>query len=81
MCIPMWLARLIATVGEGVYRHLNYFSDRPLLTHFLLRLVGQHQDWPIQRAKEDFGWEPMIPTMDTVKEQVEWLNKHRELWN
>jgi len=70
--VPFWLAYIVTFLLELVWR-ICRFSSRPLLTFFLLRLIGHDQDWPIQRAQEDFGWEPQTPLAEGLDHMGKWL--------
>ena len=72
--IPFWLAWIVTFVLEFIWRLLR-FEDRPLLTFFLLRLVGNDQDWPISRAQEDFGWVPRTSLKEGMDKMMQWLHK------
>jgi nucleoside-diphosphate-sugar epimerase len=71
---PYWLLYLGALVLEFVW-HTFKLDCRPLITLFLLRLIGQPQLWPIDAAKRDLAWEPREPFEARMKEQCDWLKR------
>jgi nucleoside-diphosphate-sugar epimerase len=78
--VPHFLAVLIAYILEFIYRLFGwYHNTRPLMTHFLLRLVGQDQDWPIAAAERDLHWRPRTPFKTGMERTVQWLAQKPEL--
>lgn len=74
--IPYWLAWIAAFIMEFIWR-LFRIENRPMITFFLLRLIGNDQDWPIFRAQEDFGWAPRTQLKDGLEKMMEWLHRTR----
>ena len=72
--VPYWLAWIAALVMDFLWRLFNW-DDRPMVTFFLLRLIGNDQDWPIYRAHEDFGWAPRTPLADGIDKMMEWMER------
>jgi nucleoside-diphosphate-sugar epimerase len=73
--LPYWLLYVVAIFLEFIYRLFGWYGSRPLVTLFVLYLVGRDQSWPVARAKEDFGWEPTTPFQPAMKEQVQWIKE------
>eukprot|EP00013_Stygamoeba_regulata_P023921 CAMPEP_0177652578 /NCGR_PEP_ID=MMETSP0447-20121125/13213_1 /TAXON_ID=0 /ORGANISM="Stygamoeba regulata, Strain BSH-02190019" /LENGTH=450 /DNA_ID=CAMNT_0019155849 /DNA_START=28 /DNA_END=1380 /DNA_ORIENTATION=+ len=69
---PYWLLYLVALLLEFVWRTFS-LECRPLITLFLLRLIGQPQLWPIEAARRDLGWVPREPFEERLREQCDWL--------
>jgi nucleoside-diphosphate-sugar epimerase len=70
--IPLWLAWIIAVLMEWVWTLLRW-GDRPLLTRFVLGLIGREQRYPIDAAWRDFGWKPRVPFREGMAEHTQWL--------
>jgi len=79
LSIPVWFARILATLFEFFYRIFRV-DHRPLFTHFILNLMARNQLWPIAAAKRDFGWEPRVPFGVAMARHVQWLNSRPDLW-
>eukprot|EP00011_Vannellida_sp_DIVA3-517-6-12_P007569 CAMPEP_0114616168 /NCGR_PEP_ID=MMETSP0168-20121206/6548_1 /TAXON_ID=95228 ORGANISM="Vannella sp., Strain DIVA3 517/6/12" /NCGR_SAMPLE_ID=MMETSP0168 /ASSEMBLY_ACC=CAM_ASM_000044 /LENGTH=439 /DNA_ID=CAMNT_0001827275 /DNA_START=44 /DNA_END=1361 /DNA_ORIENTATION=+ len=75
--VPYWLAWVCAWLMEFFYRLFGWDDNRPLLTFFLLRLVANDQDWPIDAARRDFGWRPEVSHEEGIKRTVEWLQRSK----
>eukprot|EP01127_Copromyxa_protea_P004649 TRINITY_DN14480_c0_g1_i1.p1 TRINITY_DN14480_c0_g1~~TRINITY_DN14480_c0_g1_i1.p1 ORF type:complete len:419 (-),score=62.13 TRINITY_DN14480_c0_g1_i1:44-1129(-) len=63
LSIPQWFSKIVAFAFETVYHYagwgLTQVEDcRPLITLFLLGLVGRPQLWPMEASVRDFGWRP-----------------------
>lgn len=70
--IPYWLAYMVAYILEWVYWLLRK-KNRPVLTLFVLALIGRDQKYPIHRAQQDFGWAPTIPFSVAMMRTTKWL--------
>lgn len=46
---------------------------RPLITRHAVYLLGRDQNFPIDRARADFGFEPKIGLAEGMRRTVEWL--------
>ena len=79
--IPYWIANIIAIVLEFTYRTFKWENNRPLLTHFLLRLISKDQLWPIDKAGDHFGWKPLISQAEGTVSVIEWLNQSKAYSN
>jgi nucleoside-diphosphate-sugar epimerase len=70
--IPYWLAYLVAYLSEWIWWILRK-KNRPVLTLFVLALIGRDQKYPINRAFEDFGWRPVVPFQEAMLRTTKWL--------
>lgn len=53
------MALVVSVCYEYVYCLLGWWDGpRPLMTRFVLALVGRDQRWPIESCSSDFGWKP-----------------------
>ncbi len=77
--VPRRLAVWIAWLFELIWWLLRLRS-RPLLTLFVLNLISRDQLYPTKRAKQDFDWSPKVPFSEGMKEMLQWLQEHTELW-
>lgn len=75
--VPYWLAWIVAWFLEFLYRLMGWDDSRPLLTFFLLRLVANDQDWPIDAARRDFGWRPQVSHKEGIQKTIEWLKSSK----
>lgn len=57
---PWTMTYILAVINETVFRLAQITHTRPLITRFVLALVGRDQLWPIESAQEDFGWVPRV---------------------
>jgi nucleoside-diphosphate-sugar epimerase len=70
--IPYWLAYLVAFISEWVWWLLRK-KNRPVLTLFVLALIGRDQKYPTQNANTDFGWRPRVPFQEAMLRTTRWL--------
>lgn len=70
--VPYWLAYSIAWASEWVYWLLRR-KNRPVLTLFVLALIGRDQKYPVVKALQDFGWKPQVPFSDAMTRTTQWL--------
>lgn len=73
--VPRWLALALAWLLESLYTLCRWYDERPFFTFFLLRLIGQDQDWPIEAAHEALGWKPSMPFEVGMHATTEWLRE------
>lgn len=81
LVLPYWFLYAIALMFEFVYRFMGWYDDRPLITLFVLYLVGRTQKWPMHRTYKDLNWKPKAIFKERMKEQVEWIRKNNEHLN
>lgn len=77
--VPRRVAVVVAWLFELLWWLLRLRS-RPLLTLFVLNLISRDQLYPIQRAKQDFDWQPRVPFSEGMDELLQWLKERKELW-
>jgi nucleoside-diphosphate-sugar epimerase len=76
---PPWInlsfapAMKLARVFESVHAFLR-LSGRPLLTRHAVYLLGRNQEFPIAKAKTDFGFSPGISLDEGISRSIAWLN-------
>lgn len=70
--LPSAVAYPIARVLEAPHRFAR-MPGRPLLTRHAVLLLSRDQEYPIARAKRDFGFSPAVSFEQGVARTVEWL--------
>lgn len=65
----------LARASELTYRALR-ISTRPLLTRHAVYLLSRNQEYPITRARQEFGFAPKVSFEEGIKRTVEWLKHH-----
>ncbi len=68
----MTLARILET-AHGCLR----LRGRPLLTRHAVYLLARNQEFPIGKAKSDFGYSPEISLEEGIRRSVAWLKDTR----
>jgi nucleoside-diphosphate-sugar epimerase len=64
----------IGAIMEGVYKLLGLKSE-PRMTRFLAAQLGYSHYYDISRAKNDFGYRPLVSTEEGMRRLGEWLRK------
>ncbi|RFS82229.1 aminotransferase class I/II-fold pyridoxal phosphate-dependent enzyme [Actinomadura spongiicola] len=70
--LPRPLAAGVAGAAERVYGTLRVRS-RPVLTRHAVHLLERDQSFPIDRAREDFGFKAAVSFEEGMARTVEWL--------
>ena len=67
--------RTALAVGKAmeVPHALLKLSGRPLLTRHAVHLLGQNQEFPAARAREDFGFAPRVSLADGIARSAAWV--------
>jgi nucleoside-diphosphate-sugar epimerase len=79
LSVPRRVAVLVAWLLELLWWLLR-LKSRPLLTLFVLNLISRDQLYPTQRVRRDLDWQPRVPFSEGMKELLQWLKEHPELW-
>jgi len=72
--IPYRLAYLIGWKMEKLYRILP-IKGHPLLTRMAAELFGTNQGFPINKARQELGYEPEVDFDEGMHRVEVWLNK------
>lgn len=72
--ISLHAAWLIGALLEGVYRLFGLHSE-PRMTRFLAAQLGYAHYYDITRAKNNFGYRPLVSTEEGMRRLGEWLRK------
>jgi len=78
LSIPLWFAKCVAVVLETIYTLMRWESsvdDRPLLTLFLLGLIGRPQLWPMDASIRDFNWKPKWSFTAAMRNTIPFLKR------
>ncbi len=74
--LPRAAAFALARTMETAYR-AAHAGTRPPLTRHAVYLLSRSQEYPIGRAKQDFGFAPAVPFEEGVARTVAWLRQQR----
>jgi nucleoside-diphosphate-sugar epimerase len=72
--IPSAIAFPLARVLESTHGRLRS-PGRPLLTRHAVYLLSRNQEYPIEKARRDFGFAPTVSFDEGVARTVNWLKK------
>ena len=70
------MANNLARVLEGVQTALR-LPGRPLLTRHAVKLLGMDQEFPVEKARREFGFTPRVSLEEGIARSVAWL-RHSE---
>jgi nucleoside-diphosphate-sugar epimerase len=70
--LPFSAAMALAPAMEAAQRTLH-LPGRPLLTRHAVHLVGQDQEFPSARAREDFGFAPRVSFAEGMARSAAWV--------
>lgn len=65
-------ATSFAKVFEGVHKLLR-LPGRPLLTRHAVKLLGIDQEFPIHKARRDFGFSPTVSLEEGIARSAAWV--------
>ena len=74
LSIPSGVAMAIAASLEICHRTLR-LPGRPLLTRHAVYLLSRDQEYPVDRARRDFGFKPEVSFEEGMARSVAWLKK------
>lgn len=72
--LPFSIAMTAAAAMETPYRALP-LTGRPLLTRHAVYLLGRDQEFPAERARQEFGFAPRISFEEGIARSVAWLRR------
>jgi nucleoside-diphosphate-sugar epimerase len=72
--LPSGIAFPLARGLEAAHRLLRR-SGRPLLTRHAVYLLSRNQEYPIEKARREFGYAPAVSFEEGVARTVEWLKR------
>jgi 2-alkyl-3-oxoalkanoate reductase len=69
LSLPLPLAHVLASCGEGLARALNA-QNEPVLTRYTLATLGYSQTFDLEPARQHLGWVPKFDGVATLLEQA-----------
>lgn len=72
LSLPFAIAMAAGRTMEVPYDWLK-LSSRPLLTRHATYLLGRSQEFPVSRARADFGFAPGVPLAEGIARSAAWL--------
>ncbi len=72
LSLPFPAAMAAARAMELPYRGLP-LPGRPLLTQHAVHLLGRDQEFPVARAREEFGFAPAVSFAEGIARSAEWV--------
>ncbi len=72
--LPDAIAFPLARTLEATHAQLR-FLGRPLLTRHAVYLLSRNQEFPVERARRDFGFAPAVSFEEGVSRTVDWLQQ------
>ncbi len=75
--IPFWPLYLAGRCAERSWRALGRHSAAPPITTYGITLVGSNQEFSIDKARRDLGYEPEYDIIRGVAEGVRWYRQVR----
>jgi nucleoside-diphosphate-sugar epimerase len=70
--LPSATAFPLANTMEAPHRYLRV-PGRPLLTRHAVYLLSRSQEYPIEKARREFGWVPAVSFEEGMRRTIEWL--------
>lgn len=70
--IPSAIAFPLASAIEAPHRYLR-IPGRPLLTRHAVYLLSRNQEYPIEKARRNFGFSPAISFEEGLSRTIAWL--------
>jgi nucleoside-diphosphate-sugar epimerase len=70
--LPLTGAMTLARIFETAHGCLR-LRGRPLLTRHAVYVLARNQEFPIEKAKNDFGYSPTISLEEGLRRSVAWL--------
>ena len=72
---PLWLARWITSIAEGMAK-MRGAKEAPFFTSAKLKFLGYNLDFSIDKAKLELGYHPRFPFSDAMFLTMEWYREH-----
>ena len=76
LTLPFPVAMALGRTMEIPHGWLK-LKGRPLLTRHAVHLLGQDQEFPAARAREDFGFAPRVSLAEGIERSAAWLRSQR----
>jgi nucleoside-diphosphate-sugar epimerase len=72
LSLPFPIAMGVGATMEAPFGLLK-LQNRPLLTRHAVHLLGQDQEFPAARAREDFGFAPQVSFAEGIARSAAWV--------
>ncbi|WP_194905956.1 type I polyketide synthase [Catenulispora rubra] len=73
LSLPTGVATGVATVSETIWGTLR-IKSRPVLTRHAVNLFARDQSYPIDRARDDFGFKSEVDFAEGMRRTIAWLD-------
>jgi nucleoside-diphosphate-sugar epimerase len=73
--VPLFIARLVASVLEGRARRIGK-PDAPRLTQARLKFLGLDLDFSIDKARRELGYAPRVGFDEGMRQTLEWFKNN-----
>ncbi|MBS2548527.1 aminotransferase class I/II-fold pyridoxal phosphate-dependent enzyme [Catenulispora sp. NL8] len=73
LSLPAGVATGVATVSERIWGTLR-IKSRPVLTRHAVNLFARDQSYPIDRARDDFGFKSEVDFAEGMRRTIAWLD-------
>ncbi len=77
---PRFLAKPTAIVCETLFKLLKS-KKAPLISKFVVYQHAKDYHFTIEKAKQSFGYEPVVKIEEAIKKTCDWFNKEFENWS
>ncbi len=74
--VPLWLAKLLAKMMEGLARWRGA-PQPPRLTQARIKFLGLNLGFSIEKAKRELGYHPRVKFEEGIEEAVSWWKANR----
>ncbi|HMF13061.1 MAG TPA: NAD-dependent epimerase/dehydratase family protein, partial [Gemmataceae bacterium] len=74
LSVPIWLARILAGIMEGLAR-LKNSPTPPLLTKARVKFLGLNLDFSIEKAKRELNYQPRFSFDQGIQETIAWYRQ------
>lgn len=71
--LPFWFAYAMGSTLETAYQMFGWWNAKPLLTRHTVYLMTRNAAFPIDRAKQDFGFASRVSFDEAITECVAWM--------
>ncbi len=72
---PLWFAKMVTTISEGMAK-LTKAQEAPLFTTAKLKFLGYNLDFSIDKAKLELGYNPRTSFEDGIFFTMKWYREH-----
>jgi hypothetical protein len=76
--VPLGLARFLTTASESVYR-LGGMRGPPPFSSSRFKFLGLHQDFSIEKARRELGYQPRVAFREGMQETIDWFRREGKL--